>query len=62
MLGRAGPAIGAWSRGLPGRWQSVRLSKYGIYHVSSGDNPARSNDAMRLNWGLGTPLPDLASL
>jgi hypothetical protein len=51
-----------WPRLTRGATQSVRLSKYGIYHVSSGDNPARSNDAMRLNWGLGTPLPDLASL
>jgi hypothetical protein len=42
--------------------QSVRLSKHGIYHVSSGDRKDRSNDAMRLNWGLGTPLPDLSSL
>ena len=42
--------------------KSVRLSKHGIYHVSSGDRKERSNDAMRLNWGLGAPLPDLSSL
>ena len=44
------------------RGQGVRLSKHGIYHVSSGDSKERSNDAMRLNWGLGAPLPDLSSL
>ena len=42
--------------------QSVRLSRYGIFHVSSGDSKERPNDAMRLNWGLGTPLPALADL
>mmetsp|Transcript_65494 Transcript_65494/g.106183 ORF Transcript_65494/g.106183 Transcript_65494/m.106183 type:complete len:172 (+) Transcript_65494:405-920(+) len=32
--------------------RSVRLSKLGIYHVSSGDIKERASDAMRLNWTL----------
>jgi len=32
--------------------KSVRLSKLGIWHVSSGDIQDRPNDAMRLNWGI----------
>eukprot|EP00960_Hanusia_phi_P044645 756749-Hanusia_phi.AAC.14 len=30
--------------------KSVRLSKLGIWHKSSGDNKEKPNDAMRLNW------------
>lgn len=32
--------------------KSVRLSKMGIWHKSSGDIQDRPSDAMRLNWGL----------
>jgi hypothetical protein len=32
--------------------KSVRLSKMGIWHKSSGDNADRPSDAMRLNWCL----------
>jgi hypothetical protein len=32
--------------------RSVRLSKLGIWHKSSGDNKDRASDAMRLNWTL----------
>jgi len=32
--------------------RSVRLSKMGIWHVSSGDIKERPSDAMRLNWTL----------
>jgi len=32
--------------------RSVRLSKLGIYHKSSGDIKDRASDAMRLNWTL----------
>jgi large subunit ribosomal protein L10e len=60
--GKAGTIVadGVGTKFITGK--SVRLSKHGIYHVSSGDRKDRSNDAMRLNWGLGTPLPDLSSL
>ena len=32
--------------------KSVRLSKMGIWHPSSGDQQDRPSDAMRLNWTL----------
>jgi len=32
--------------------KGVRLSKLGIYHVSSGDIKGRANDAMRFNYDL----------
>ena len=32
--------------------KSVRLSKLGIWHKTSGDIKERPNDAMRLNWTL----------
>ena len=32
--------------------KSVRLSKLGLWHKSSGDIKGRTNDAMRLNFGI----------
>ena len=32
--------------------KSVRLSKMGIWHKTSGDVKDRPSDAMRLNWTL----------
>lgn len=32
--------------------RSIRLSKLGIWHASSGDSKERPSDAMRLNWTL----------